>query len=88
MRRREFISLLGGAAVTWPSIGDAQQAKMPVIGYLSGATSEMMHAYVAAFHRGLAETGYDGNDRGYRLPRLAPAVRPPQLAASSGLVGC
>jgi ABC-type uncharacterized transport system substrate-binding protein len=58
MRRREFMSLLGGAAVTWPSIGHAQQAKMPLIGYLSGATSEMMHAYVAAFHRGLAETGY------------------------------
>jgi putative ABC transport system substrate-binding protein len=58
MRRREFISLLGSAAVTWPSIGLAQQAKMPVIGYLSGATPEMMHQYVAAFHRGLAESGY------------------------------
>jgi putative tryptophan/tyrosine transport system substrate-binding protein len=58
MRRREFISLLGGTAATWPLIAHAQQAEMPVIGYLSGATSQMMHEYVAAFHRGLAEAGY------------------------------
>jgi putative tryptophan/tyrosine transport system substrate-binding protein len=58
MRRREFISLLGGTAATWPLIAHAQQAEMPVIGYLSGATSQMMHEYVAAFHRGLAEADY------------------------------
>jgi putative ABC transport system substrate-binding protein len=58
MRRRDFISLLGGTAVTWPLAAQAQQREMPVIGYLSGATSEMMHEYVVAFHRGLAETGY------------------------------
>ena len=59
MRRRDFITTLGGAAATaaWPLAGYAQQA-MPVIGYLSGATNEMMHDYVAAFHRGLANAGY------------------------------
>jgi putative tryptophan/tyrosine transport system substrate-binding protein len=58
MRRRKFIALLGGTAVAGPLAAHAKQAEMPVIGYLSGATSEMMHEYVAAFHRGLSETGY------------------------------
>jgi putative ABC transport system substrate-binding protein len=57
MRRRDFISLLGGT-VSWPLVAHAQQPAMPVIGYLSGATIEMMHDYVAAFHRGLADAGY------------------------------
>jgi putative ABC transport system substrate-binding protein len=57
MRRRDFISLLGGTAVSWPLVARAQPA-MPAIGYLSGATSEIMHDYVAAFHRGLADAGY------------------------------
>jgi putative tryptophan/tyrosine transport system substrate-binding protein len=59
MRRREFISLVSGTAVTWPLVAHAQQkSAAPVIGYLSGATFEMMHEYVAAFHRGLADSGY------------------------------
>jgi putative ABC transport system substrate-binding protein len=60
MRRRAFIAALGGAAATaaWPLRGSAQQAAKPVIGYLSGATLEFMHDYVAAFHKGLADTGY------------------------------
>jgi ABC-type uncharacterized transport system substrate-binding protein len=60
MRRREFITALGGAAATaaWPLTGFAQQPARPVIGYLSGATLEFMHDYVAAFHKGLADTGY------------------------------
>jgi putative tryptophan/tyrosine transport system substrate-binding protein len=58
MKRRAFITLIGGAAVAWPLAARAQQPKMPVIGYLSGATFEMMREYVAAFHRGLADEGF------------------------------
>jgi putative ABC transport system substrate-binding protein len=57
VRRRHFITLLGGAAA-WPLAARAQQQAMPVIGYLGGATFEMMRGYVAAFHRGLADTGF------------------------------
>jgi putative ABC transport system substrate-binding protein len=51
--RREFISLLGGAAAAWPMVAGAQQSAMPVIGYLTGAsmTGE------AGFKQGLQETG-------------------------------
>src|SRR5215471_2984263 len=57
VKRREFVTLLGGAAA-WPIAAQAQQAAMPVIGYLSGATFETMRDYVAAFHRGLADAGF------------------------------
>ena len=57
MKRRGFITLLGGAAA-WPLAARAQQPTMPVIGYLSGATFETTRGYVAAFHRGLADTGF------------------------------
>jgi putative ABC transport system substrate-binding protein len=62
MRRREFITLVSSAAA-WPIVARAQQAATPVIGYLSGATFEMMHDYVAAFHRALAGEGFaDGRN--------------------------
>ena len=55
--RREVITLLG-AVTAWPLAARAQQAAMPVVGYLSGATLEMTREYVTAFHRGLADAGF------------------------------
>ena len=58
MKRREFIALLGSAATAWPLTARAQQRSIPVIGYLGGTTFEMTRGYIAAFHRGLADTGF------------------------------
>jgi putative ABC transport system substrate-binding protein len=82
MRRRAFLGLVGGAAVGMPFTARAQQTAMPVIGFLSSASSEGYGHLATAFREGLAEAGFvDGrnvtieyrwaDDRRDRLPALA-----------------
>src|SRR5215468_1277610 len=58
MNRRAFISLLGGAAATWPLVAHAQQPAMPAIGFLHSSTPESFADRLRAFHRGLKDTGF------------------------------
>jgi putative tryptophan/tyrosine transport system substrate-binding protein len=96
MKRREFIGLLGGAAA-WPIAVKAQQALSPVIAFMSGRSPAESAGAVAAFHRGLAESGYlEGKnvaveyrwaDGHYdRLPSLAAELvgRPVAVLAATG----
>jgi putative ABC transport system substrate-binding protein len=82
MRRREFITLVGGAAATWPLGARAQQPAMPVVGFLSARSREDFADLFAAVRAGLADTGFAedrniriesrwANDHYDRLPSLA-----------------
>jgi hypothetical protein len=57
-RRREFVTLMGGAVVAWPLAARAQQRAMPVVGFLHQGSPEPYAKYTAAFRKGLAEVGH------------------------------